>query len=170
MRRSLVYFIVGFLVAVSTINFSHRYHVGRRDAVPRIDVVQWSQSIADEQVAQWRIEVARKYPDAVIIVCHGDDEDGHWVFCPDEAVMVGPIGIVTPLPRFSVEEGIKSVQKQFPGRTIVLITCNPGHYHLTVPGVVYALDNVWLEPDRFLMDRSEKKPNNVGNIFEFQTN
>lgn len=170
MRRSVLLVMLGFVAAVGCLNHAHRL-VKMPTPPPRIDVEHWAESISDDYVLEWRLEIARRYPDAVIVICHGDDnEKGEWCFYPDKSINFG-IGLVnTPLPPFTVVSGVAKLKAKYPGRTIVLMTCNPGHHRLTIPGVVYSLESVWLEPDRFQKSRSILHPEHVGNIFEFVEN
>lgn len=134
---------------------------------PDITVVQWAESIPAFQVAAWKLETSRRYPNAVLVICHGEDVGGVWSFFPDKVSTVGPVSWITPLPTFPVTEGIAKLKRQYPGRRIVLMTCNPHHHRLTIPGVSYSLDSVFLLPDRLLSMRSLLEPTDVGNVFEF---
>lgn len=86
----------------------------------------------------WRAEVARRFPDAVVILAHGGNFAGDQWIC--SALMFG---------RYStVQDAVHFEQARYPGRTIVVLCCNPGHLKLGIPGVYYANDSVWCIPDR----------------------
>jgi hypothetical protein len=130
----------------------------------------------------WRKEIARRFPNAIAVLVHGGDfVEGQWIvgtnIAKDRRVM----------PAADV---VRHYQKLYPGRTLVLLACNPGHLKLGIPGVYYAKANVWCVPDRALTSehfkvylgdaglrtdgsraigdaRWEKDGNTVGNIFEF---
>lgn len=126
----------------------------------------------------WREEIARRFPDAVGVICHGGDlEEGRWV------VRSGGQYIQT------ADALVQHFQAKWPGRVIVLLACNPGHLALHESGVYYALDSVWCVPDRDTAepdsapgedrltmdgdavlggaDRWHAESGVVGNIFEF---
>lgn len=127
-----------------------------------------SESFGEATVTAWRVEIARRFPGAVAVFGHGGD-DGEWIIVPDY-VMPGLFGTVvihgTPRPLVDV---IAETKAKYPGRFIVCVVCNPGHYKLDRPGVAYAMDEVWLQPDKSPMtsDRNATSPDAVGNIYEF---
>lgn len=130
--------------------------------VEGIDIVLLSQSM--NGLAQlWEPEVARRYPGAVMLVCHGSDTNGDWYMHPD--VDHGATG--EDAPARLVKEEVLKAQIRFPGRMIVLICCNPGGYDLDLPLVAYAKSSVWVIPDRNMLPRVRENPEYVGNIFEF---
>jgi hypothetical protein len=88
----------------------------------------------------WRAEIGRRFDNAVVILVHGGDfVAGEWI------VAAGFGGHVTP-----VKEIVQRFQKLHPGRTICLISCNPGGVKLGIPGVYYGKSNIWCVPDRAL--------------------
>lgn len=137
--------------------------------------------------SMWQVEIGRRFNNAVGIIVHGGDfEQGRWI--------VGS----SRQPWKHVEtaaEVVQRYQELYPYRTIVLVSCNPGHLKLGVPGVFYATSDVWMVPDRAvtandLMSRQllrpdylpegfpfapaqpvrtrwELSPDSVGSIFEF---
>lgn len=151
---------------------------------PRVIIEVCDHSL--EQFAlMWEVELGRRFDHAVGIICHGGDfVEGEWV------VVAGlqPWKHVTP-----VRDLVCHFQQLYPDRIIVLISCNPGHIKLGIPGVYYAYDSVWVYPDRNiaeaeraseltltwtrLMDdedsagekksRAELYPTVVGSVFEF---
>lgn len=118
----------------------------------------------------WEQEVVKRYPDAVVVFCHGFEEpelpllesiarDGVWRALPDSG---------QPVP---VESIVAQVRQKFPARKIVLLICNPQGERLPAgcTNVAYALRNVWTVPDsasgidldaRFSVDYA-------GSIFDF---
>lgn len=132
----------------------------------------------------WQKEINRRFDNAVMILVHGGDfvEDqwivGDWQY--RSGVHVRPI-----------KDVVAETQKMYPGRTIVLLACNPGHLNLGIPGVYYAKSSVWCIPDRDMdqatpsmstmtlndtkpmsrayinLGRWDEDPDVVGNIFEF---
>lgn len=115
---------------------------------------------ATEAIEFWKVEVSRRFPDAFVFVCHGNEEyDGKWVARPQDGM--------APIP---VQELADQLRQRFPDRVIVLLICNPGADVINTPGVYYALANVWYFPDRTglgLPDRAIDDPTSVGNIYEF---
>jgi hypothetical protein len=88
----------------------------------------------------WRAEIGRRFDNAAVILVHGGDfVAGEWI------VAAGFGGHVTP-----VKEVVQRFQKLHPGRTICLISCNPGGVKLGIPGVYYGKSNIWCVPDRAL--------------------
>lgn len=130
---------------------------------PRVDTVVWVEEMQPFAVA-WAAEVGRRYPDAVVILCHGDDRRGEWVFVPDEPWAVESvtkaIGRLRSLPWIG-------------DRRIVLVTCNPGGYGLppTCGLVSYcAAGSVRFGTDRYILSYDGWKPDAIhrtGNVFEF---
>lgn len=136
-----------------------------------IDVINLADSISWSNAA-WKVEVQRRFPDAIVVSCHGgDDENGVWclwgdTFDPLASVLTGK-SMFRQLPPVPVEDFVRNIQKQRPGRQIVLLVCNPEHHTLKAKGVAYAMDSVWTIPDRAILPRSGDKPGDLGNIFEF---
>jgi hypothetical protein len=120
----------------------------------------------DKFVDAWRVEVARRFPSALVLICHGstgsDIVTGQsgWYLFPEANGRV-PV---------RVDEMVRKMRAANPKRVIVLLSCNPGHFKLTrLPGVFYALDSIWLWPDKAGENGESMKqePGVVGNIFEF---
>jgi hypothetical protein len=122
-----------------------------------ITAVVWSREMRPT-ASQWQTEVARKYTDAVIVFCHGDDRGGKWVFVPDAPWAVEPVAA-----------GIKRL-RQSPvvgNRRIVLVTCNPGSYALPrdCGPVTFAPDGmVRISPDKAFIAAFSRAY--YGNVFE----
>jgi hypothetical protein len=162
--KSIVGFLLGFILALGVINIrdiSRDYTIVRRDYVPHLTWIHWSESVPTSDMKLWQDEIASKYPDAVVVCCHGNDDKGVWSFHPDTVIA----GFRVPLPPIPVEAGVAKLKREYPGRTIVLLTCNPGHHRLTIPGVVYSLNNVWIEPDKHAAQHDDDDA--TGNIHEF---
>jgi len=120
----------------------------------------------DKFVEAWKIEVARRFPDALLFVCHGSTgfdittgEKG-WYLFPEAQ---GRIPV-------RVDVALRGIKVANPGRIIVLLSCNPDHFRLTgLSNVYYALDAIWLWPDKSGEngERIKAQPNVVGSIYEF---
>lgn len=88
----------------------------------------------------WQAEIGRRFHNAVGIVVHGGDfVQGEWIvegnYASGEHVQL-------------ITDVVHRYQALFPDRTIVLVSCNPGHIKLGIPGVYYAMSSVWVVPDR----------------------
>lgn len=133
----------------------------------------------------WQEEIGRRFDNAVGILVHGGNfVEGQWVVGAN----------LVPYRRVSsAEDVVRHYQELYPGRTVVLLACNPGHLKLNIPGVYYAKANVWCVPDRHLapsmflsgvafatldsgfaplsiadpVTRWEFAPDHIGNIYEF---
>lgn len=94
-----------------------------------------------EQFApMWQAEIARRFPNAVGILIHGGEfQPGIWIV---EGNYASGNHVRT------AQEVVREVQALFPNKTVVLCACNPGHIHLGIPGIYYAMDSVWTVPDR----------------------
>lgn len=106
----------------------------------------------------WSREARRRYPNAILLMSHGFDNNGEW-WCD-----------YTGLQWILVEDLVKLTREQYPVRRIVLVICNPGGYTLTLSNVSYPLEDIWLIPDRDMNSRSTVIPNASGNIYEMQEN
>jgi hypothetical protein len=89
----------------------------------------------------WRREVARRFPNAVAVLCHGGN------FVEDEWI-IGASFPSTDRHVTRATDVVVRMQKRYPGRTIVLLACNPGHLTLGIKGVAYFKNSVWCVPDR----------------------
>lgn len=125
---------------------------------PSVVVVSLDESIVPFETA-WRTEVSRRFSRAVVVAVHGNDfVQGQWI-AKDSWNHVTPVADIA-----------RKYQALFPTYTVVILSCNPDHCKLGVPGVYYALGNVWLTPDRAsdeAKERSAAEPDVVGNIYEF---
>lgn len=133
----------------------------------------------------WRVEIARRVPNAVGILVHGGAfVQNEWIA---GAGYAGHITLTTEI--------VKHYRDVYPDRVLVLLACNPGHLKLGIPGVYYSMSNVWCVPDRGVspdkakysvvnrklgdfefrdlyqledgVSRSQSEPDVVGNIYEF---
>jgi len=120
----------------------------------------------DKFVEAWQVEVARRFPDALVFICHGsvgyDIVTGQpgWYLFPEASTRV-PV---------RVDLMARKIRDANPGRVIVILSCNPGHFKLTgLPGVYYALDSIWLWPDKNgeNSESMKQEPGVVGNVYEF---
>ena len=121
----------------------------------------------------WRTEVARRFPDAVVVLAHGGTfSEGVWLVKATDY----------DHPTMTADQLAQHYKDLFPNRPIVMLCCNPGHLHLHVHGVYHAMDSVWCVPDRAVgqaqqndaklrktlgEDRWAEDPGVSGNIFEF---
>ena len=119
----------------------------------------------EEYAQAWQIEVARRFPNSVVIFAHGQElKNNQWF------LFVTELDIPMPL-----EPALEYYHNKYPDRTVVLLSCNDGHLTIHVPGVYYAKSKVWLVPDRAETEddfeggknRASLDPDAVGNIFEF---
>lgn len=127
----------------------------------------------DEYAPLWQAEVGRRFHNAIFVMCHGGDIlNGEWLCLP-----YGGPGGGWPITKLIAIE-----QEKYPGRTLVILSCNPKHDALHgYPNVYYAPSSVWCAPDRAVIDgqtmmigerltldgRSSNDPEDCGNIFEF---
>jgi hypothetical protein len=116
-----------------------------------------------QSMAYWQVEIARRFPDAYAVAVHGGDIAGQWlVQDPDNIAKL-----------ISAADLAHRLQARFPGRVIVLLSCNPGHYNLGIRGVYHAMDSVWFVPDKDADNTQEGRQAErviVGNIYEFNDN
>lgn len=155
--------VVGYIVG------QHVFPPQVKDEHHAVTMIVLSESM-EPNIQSWRREVGRRIPDAVVIAVHGNDEHGVWMLCPDVAEPMGPFVAYRSLPHIPAELVVKHFRRKFPDRPIVLLSCNPGHHRLSDPNVYYALDDIWIIPDRSLSNRDFPDPSTVGNIFEFTHN
>lgn len=87
----------------------------------------------------WQKEIGRRFSNAVGVLCHGGE------FIEDEWIVGSP---TYGRSAQTADSLVAHFQAKYPGRTIVLLACNPGHLHLHVKGVYHATDSVWCVPDR----------------------
>jgi hypothetical protein len=92
----------------------------------------------DRYAEMWKTEISRRFSNAVAVFVHGGNRiEGEW------QVNAGLGGHAS-----TARDIVRHFQSVYPDRTVVLISCNPGHLKLGVPGVYYAKSDVWLIPDR----------------------
>jgi hypothetical protein len=158
MKKYLITFllVVSFLAGQGTAPTVHVWH-----GLETIQLVH--DEGVPESVEAWKVEIARRFPDAFVLFSHGGDNDkGVWTcYAEPGSKMRGK----------PVQQVADELHAKFPDRKIVLIMCNPGHHRITTPNVYYALDSVWFETDRSTdaTERARAVPEFVGNIFEFVT-
>lgn len=140
----------------------------------KVDMVVMSESL-EFGADFWAAEIERQYPGAVGVLCHGNDYGGVWSMFPDHFLISedaktiddlfkpGAVTLVHDHP-VSVQHEVEILQRRYPGRLIVLCVCNPQHHRLNMRGVVYAVDSVYVTPDRV---QRKSEPDAVGNIYEF---
>lgn len=108
----------------------------------------------------WEREVARRFPNALMVISHGGSIIDTWV-------------MQTPGEPARVVDVVNGLRERYPGRDIVLVVCNPGHHVINIEGVHYAMDNVWKYPDKSIpldqVGRSDTgEEDGIGNIYEFR--
>jgi hypothetical protein len=123
----------------------------------------------DESIVAWRIEVTRRFSNAVIIMGHGGTlPNGEWGL-----LLMDKHNAFIPM-----KDEVARVQALYPGRVVVLVCCNPDGLLLHMPNVYHAVDSVWFDTDKSLPnlkpeDQPEANegrkdlPGYVGNIYEF---
>lgn len=84
--------------------------------------------------ASWSEEFAR-LGDAVVLVCHGGTRRGRWVLLADDTVRAVP-----------AERAIAAYREAYPGRQVVLFSCNPDGHRLDADRVWYVDRAVWTVP------------------------
>jgi len=90
----------------------------------------------------WKIEVARRFPNSVALLAHGGGPVKNEWLVADNPDGVGPTAD-------TVQTLIRNEQAEYPGRTVVLLCCNPAHYVLHgFPNVFYSTNECWCVPDR----------------------
>lgn len=141
---------------------------------PNVIVEVFDHSL-DPFVPMWQKEVGRRFTNAVVVLCHGGDFlRGEWIV----GSQPGSGHVET------VDAVLMRVQKQYPGRQVVLLACNTGHLTPKTKDVYYAMSSVWCVPDRGingpdaigsrrltldgqLENRWDGDSDVVGNIWEF---
>lgn len=113
-----------------------------RDSMGQPDVAMKVLDPALFQYANaWQTEIGRRFHGSVAVFAHGGQfVEGQWIVGTER--IYG--GHVEPM-----EDVIARVEKLFPGRTVVMLACNPDHVTIHGhPNVWYAKSNVWCLPDR----------------------
>lgn len=182
MKKLLPYALM-FIVAAIALFVTNRPEATTPPPTVQMEVMDESlQGFAND----WKAEVARRFPDAVVVLCHGGTfVEGQWLVKAQDY----------ELPLMTTDQLAQHYKNLFPNRVLVLLCCNPGHLHLHVHGVYHAMDSVWCVPDRAVSkhpgesrmklfpfpplpvqhrdleggDRWASDPGVVGNIFEFVT-
>lgn len=128
---------------------------------PEVTSISLCRDMDDNREA-WEREAARRFDRPVVLLVHGETVLGRWMAFPDGA---------PPLPQRWLASFVKA---SFPGRPIVLMSCNPGRLKLGVPGVWYSRELCWVVPNRnskiggpwrLSIDGTVKR--GVGDIWEF---
>lgn len=150
-------FVLG--LTLTSLSLSFRHEPPPTPLIPHYggEVIVDFMGDASPSPHEWKAEVARRFPDAVIVFCHGYDKNRVWTAHP-----------LNDTPERPVAELALELRNSFPDRPIVLITCNPGHHALGIRGVYHAVDTVWMMPDKNqAIPLPFLPPEGVGNIFEF---
>jgi hypothetical protein len=176
------FFVVLLLALISTLNlvsYKPQVKVTHYLSQPGVIVEVLDPSLQQFAV-DWQVEVGRRFPKALVILCHGGNFiEGEW-----------SVKAAVRWPYTSAQHLVRHYQQLYPDRVVVLLACNVGHLKLNVPGAYYAHSSVWCEPDRatggapendyrMLDDDPESPlggheasrwtvdPEVVGNVFEF---
>lgn len=177
MKKFVCLYIGAFLVCLSILAIVQvALSPSPKPPPPAVDMEVLDPSL-EAYASAWRTEVARRFPDAVVLLMHGGNFMGDQWICTAKSYEM-----YTTVP-----DAIAFEQAKFPGRTIVVLACNPGHIHLHgFPNVYIAYDSVFCVPDRAVGDNVENAlklldsgydpvlsrwsdmPGVYGNIFEFQ--
>lgn len=154
MRRRIAAILLSLILLTSCV--SHGGKIREWFNAPGVEAIVLSYDIASAQ-RFWIPEVAPEYPNALLVIAHGDSWDGRWYAYPTHGLPV------------LVEELVRSIRETYPHRRIVLIICNPEAHTLDVPGVSYAPDKVWVMTDKKagLSFRDLLAPEAVGSFEEF---
>ncbi len=132
MKRLFVFFAVVFLLVVV-------FRGPSPSEAPTVGQPQVVSIVLDPSLQQyepaWKAEVGRRFSNAVIVMVHGDDMAGMWFASP-------------PWGQMLIEDVVDMAAKLYPDRTIVVLSCNTGHFTLHRKGVYYAKSSIWLVPDR----------------------
>lgn len=136
MKRIIACSVLFLLAAVLFVKIVER----DRPAAPPPTVTM---EVLDESLQgfanNWRTEVARRFPDAVVVLCHGGTfNEGVWLTKAQDY----------ELPTMDVDQLAQHYRDLFPTRPIVLLCCNPGHLRCHVRGVWHFMDSVFCVPDR----------------------
>lgn len=163
--KTLVILIAIFLMACTA------FVVRSLPPVPsQLTIINLDESFQGNDAA-WERQIEKVYPAAVVVFAHGGDVDGQWALHPDHFAKneEGEVELVWDKV-ILVHDEIAKLHHMYPGRTIVLISCNPSHHLLHGEhGVVYADREVWVTPDSDAPHlRLEMNPDDgVGDIHEF---
>jgi hypothetical protein len=126
------------------------YLWGPRFPAPRLGHGTYPDVIIDVRDASldsygpaWERELGRRFHNSVAILCHGGNVvQGEWLVQND------PDGGYAHTV-CTVQQMIVAEQREYPGRTVILLCCNPDHEVLHgYPNVYYAPSSVWCIPDR----------------------
>jgi hypothetical protein len=137
--KSLVAFLMVLGLTAGLMNLLGSFNVTPAPGIDSPDVVM---EVLDPSLRpyelMWQTEIGRRFHNVVGVMVHGGNHlEGVW---DTSAISLGRW--------VTVNDVVAKAKERFPGRTVVLISCNPGHRKLGIPGVYYAHSNVWLVPDR----------------------
>jgi hypothetical protein len=123
---------------------------------PKITSISLDRDL-DYSLGLWEHEARRRFPaGCVVLHVHGTDAiAGNWFFRPDPR----------DEPLMPAVPTIRLLRTLYPNKPLVIASCNPSATTLpSMPGVYYAKDNVWCEPNSLVPFRWGK---GVGSIWEF---
>lgn len=104
---------------------------------PQIINIVWSKAFKDDAVRAWDKEIASRFHrPCVALFCHGlDDGFPPWRLTPDSPLAITP-----------AENTVVILKTAFPGRLVVLMSCNENGEMLHTKGVCYSPWPVWVYP------------------------
>lgn len=163
MKRLIISILFLVIAAeLCVLGYLHRRPYPKHFGVVTVSLVEGN----EQAVARWTVEVARRFPDAVVVIGHGMVVvEGEWLL----------VDQVHHKYRH-VEEVVASYQHLYPDRPLVLVCCNSTHIHLHIKGVWYSLQDVDVVPDKNIPEASAEaggpppvgyNVDSCGNIFEF---
>lgn len=173
MLKALKYFVLTFalslgITTVFSFMLDRAIHTTTYAGHPAVIVDVKDESLV-EYAPAWQREIARRFPNAVAILCHGGTIiEGQWLAKTDWKYCQ------------LVSDVVKAEQVKYPGRTVVILCCDGDHIQLHgLPNVYQALNYVYCVPDRAVpaaegndsrltLDGTRADADDaVGNIFEF---
>jgi hypothetical protein len=138
-----VYALLATIVCIIGLGIVGICHTASPDVAPgQPDVlVKMLDPRLGEFVNDWQAEIGRRFHNSEMVLAHGGQfVEGQWIVGTER--MYG--GHVE-----TMEDVIARAEKCGPGRTIVILCCNPDHVVLHGhPNVWYAKSSVWCVPDR----------------------
>lgn len=143
MKRLLIITLAAFSVFLSGADF-HKRQVAARHLI----VFNFSEA-TQFTTAAWSRDIEARYPGACVVLSHGgDNSDGVWCCLHDSLALVDGEVHTVWTDSVPMVDQIRDIQRWYPGRWVVVLSCNPNHHFLKgVHHVVYADREVWVIPD-----------------------
>lgn len=125
---------------------------------PEIDSIIFNADVGRGE-GLWRSCIQQTYRERVVTIAgHGTSFNGRWVITPDNNQ-----------PPIDVEAVCRTLRAIYGTRPIWVLSCNPGHHRLDVPGVSYATEKIWIVPDKFAIT-GNTVDETIGKVSEFVRN